>query len=137
MFQVPKVSPRFSKKGIFLVVHSFSHVQLFAAPWTAECQASLSFTIFWSLLKLLSIESVMPSNHLILCCPFSFCLQSVSSSGSFPMSQLFISGDQSIGALASVPPKKGILVHNSYFYLSLWKSDQSSDTVKSVGILLQ
>ena len=38
-------------------------------PWTAACQTSLSFTIFWSLLKLMSIESVMPSNHLILCCP--------------------------------------------------------------------
>ena len=40
-----------------------------AAPWTAAHQASLSFTLFWSLLKLMSIESVMPSNHFILCCP--------------------------------------------------------------------
>ena len=47
----------------------FSRVQLFAAPWTAAHQASLSFTISWSLLKLTSIQSVMPSNHLILCCP--------------------------------------------------------------------
>ena len=46
-----------------------SHVRLFASPWTAECQASLSFTVSWSLLKLMSIESVMPSNHLILYCP--------------------------------------------------------------------
>ena len=38
-------------------------------PWTAACQAPLSFTISWSLLKLVSIESVMPSNHLVLCCP--------------------------------------------------------------------
>ena len=45
-----------------------SCVWLFAIPWTAACQASLSFTISWSLLKLMSIESVMPSNHLILCC---------------------------------------------------------------------
>ena len=44
-----------------------SRVQLFATPWTAACQASLSITNFWSLLKLMSIESVMPSNHLILC----------------------------------------------------------------------
>ena len=44
-------------------------VQRFATPWTAACQASLSFTISWSLLKLMSIESVMPSNHLILCHP--------------------------------------------------------------------
>ena len=49
----------------------FSHcrVRLFATPWTAACQASLSFTISQSLLKLMSIELVMPSNHLILCCP--------------------------------------------------------------------
>ena len=45
-----------------------SHVRLFVTPWTAGCQASLSITNFWSLLKLMSIESVMPSNHLILCC---------------------------------------------------------------------
>ena len=52
-----------------MLVQSLSHVQLFETPWTALCQASLSFTIFQSLLKLKSIESVMPSNHLILCCP--------------------------------------------------------------------
>ena len=46
-----------------------SHVQLFVTPWTAACQASLSITNFQSLLKLMSIESVMPSNHLILCRP--------------------------------------------------------------------
>src|SRR5574340_458752 len=48
---------------------SLSHVKLFATPWTAARQASLSITNSRSLLKLLSIESVMPSNHLILCCP--------------------------------------------------------------------
>ena len=51
------------------VIQSLSHVQLFATPWTAAHQVSLSFTIFQSLLKLMSIESVMPSNHLILCRP--------------------------------------------------------------------
>ena len=45
-------------------------VQLFATPWTAVCQASLSITNSWSLPKLMSMESVMPSNHLILCRPF-------------------------------------------------------------------
>ena len=50
------------------VVQSLSRVQLFATPWTAACQASLSFTISWSLLKFMSIESVMLFNHLILCC---------------------------------------------------------------------
>ena len=54
----------------FVVVQSLSCVQLFVTPWTAACQASLSFTIFWSLLKLICIELVMPSNHLILHCPF-------------------------------------------------------------------
>ena len=54
---------------IFVVVQLLSHVQLFANPWTAACQASLSITISWSLLKLISLESVRPSNHLILCCP--------------------------------------------------------------------
>ena len=47
-----------------------NHVQLLASPWTAACQASLSITNSRSLLKLMSIESVMPSNHLILCHPF-------------------------------------------------------------------
>ena len=51
-------------------VHSLSHVQLFVTPWTAAHQVSLSITISWSLLKLMSIESVVPSNHLILCHPF-------------------------------------------------------------------
>ena len=51
------------------LVQSFSHVQLFVTPWTAVLQASLSFTNSWSLLKLMSIESVMPSSHLILCRP--------------------------------------------------------------------
>ena len=52
-----------------IVVQLLSSVRLFATPRTAAHQASLFFTIFWSLLKLMSIESVMPSNHLILCCP--------------------------------------------------------------------
>ena len=52
-----------------VVVQSLSHVWLFVTPWTAECQASLSLIISQSLLKLMSIASVMPSNHLFLCCP--------------------------------------------------------------------
>ena len=54
---------------MFVVFQLISCVQLFANPWTAACQGSLSFTIAQSLLKLMSIESVMPSNHLILCFP--------------------------------------------------------------------
>ena len=56
----------------FFVVRLLSCVQLFATPWTAVCQASLSFTLSRSLLKFMSIESVMSSNHLILCLPFLF-----------------------------------------------------------------
>ena len=51
------------------IVQSLSHVQLFATPWTAALQAFLSFTISWSLLGLMSIASMMPSNHLIFCHP--------------------------------------------------------------------
>ena len=57
-----------------------------------------------SLLKFMSIESVMLSNHLIFCCPFSFYLQSFEASGPFPVSQLFTSGGQRSGASASVLP---------------------------------
>ena len=53
----------------FISVQSLSHVRLFATSWTATCQASLSITNSQSLLKLMSFESVMPSNHLILCHP--------------------------------------------------------------------
>ena len=52
-----------------VVVLSLSHVRLFVTSWTAACQASLSFTVFQSLLRLMSIESMMPSHHLILCHP--------------------------------------------------------------------
>ena len=55
---------------VVAVLQSFSRVLLFVTPWTAGCQASLSFTISRSLLKLMAIELVMPSNHLILCHPF-------------------------------------------------------------------
>ena len=54
---------------LFSSVQLLSCVRLFATPWTAACQASLSITNSQSLLKLMSIESVKPSNHLILCCP--------------------------------------------------------------------
>ena len=87
-----------------LLLFSRSVVSNSETPWIAARQAPLSFTNFRSLLKLMSIESVMPSNHLILCRPFSSCLQSFPASGSFPMSQFFASGGQSTGASASVLP---------------------------------
>ena len=80
-----------------IVVQSVNRVQLFATPWTLARHASLSFTISRSLLKLLSIESVMPSSHLIL----SYPSPAFPASWSFLMSQLFTSGGQSIGASGS------------------------------------
>ena len=85
----------------WIVVQSLSHVQLFATPWTAASQTSLSFIISLSLLKLMSTESVIPisiSSSVIL---FSSCSQSLPASGSFPVSWLFTSGGQSIRASAS------------------------------------
>ena len=84
----------------FVIVQSLKGVRLFAAPRTATHQASLPFTLSKSLLKFISIESVMPSNHLILCLPFSY-PQSFPAAGSFPVSQFFTSGGQSIGVSAS------------------------------------
>ena len=78
-----------------VAVQSLSRVQLFATPWTAVCQAFLSVTNSQSLLKLMFIESVMPSNHLV---PFSH-LQSLLAS--LPISRLFASGGQITGVSAS------------------------------------
>ena len=89
-------------------VQSLSRVQLFVTPWTATRQPSLSITNSRSLPKLMPIESMMPSSHLILIIiiPFSSCPQSLPAWGSFPMSQFFTQGGQSTGvsALASVLP---------------------------------
>ena len=93
-----------SKERWIVVVQSLIHVQLFVTRWTAACQASLSITNSLTLLKFMSIESVMPSNHLILCSPLLLPPQSIPASGSFLMSQFFASGGQSIGASASVLP---------------------------------
>ena len=99
----------------FSSVQLLSHVQLLTTLWTAPRQASLSITNSQSLLKLMSFESMTPSNYLILCSAFSFisvhpfssCLQSFPASGSLPVSQFFALGGQSIGvlALALVLPK--------------------------------
>ena len=90
----------------FSSVQSLSRVRLFATPWIAACQASLSITISRSSLRLTSIESVMPSSHLILCHPLLLLPQSLPASESFPMSQLFTWSGQSTGvsALASFLP---------------------------------
>ena len=87
--------------SIISSVQSLSRVQLFATPRTAARQASLSITNSRSLLKLMSVELVIPSN-LILCLPLLLLgLQSFPASGSFQLSQFFASGGQSIGVSAS------------------------------------
>ena len=83
-------------------VLSLSCVCLFATPWTAVFQASLSISHSQSLLKLMSIESVMLSNHPILCHPFLLLPSILPATGSFPVSQFFASRGQSIGVSASV-----------------------------------
>ena len=101
-------------KDFFLFNICFSSVQFssvqssrspvsnfFVTPWTAACQASLSITNSQSLLKLISIVLVMPSSHLILCCPLLLPLSIFPSIRVFSVSQFFASGGQSIGVSAS------------------------------------
>ena len=97
MEQSPETS---GKHGWFSSVQSLSCVWLFATPWTATCQAFLSITNSQSLL-IMTIMSVMPSNHLILCCPHLLLPSIFPSIRVFPMSQLFVWGGQSIGISAS------------------------------------
>ena len=92
---------------IYLSIDHFSSVQLLSCVWlSAACQASLSLTNSRRPPKPMSIESVMPSNHLTAVVPFSSCPQYFPAPGSFPVSQLFASGGQSIGdsAWTSVLP---------------------------------
>ena len=97
---------------------SVSHVQLSGTPWTATHQTSLSFTISQSLLKLLSIELMMPYSHLILCHPLLLLPPSFPASGSFPMYWFFTSDGQSIGASAST-----LSPNNEYSGLISFKLD--------------
>ena len=88
-------------------VQSLSHDWLFATPWIAAHQVSLSITNFWSTLRLMSIESVMPFSHLIICHPLLLLPPIPPSVRVFPMSQVFAWGGQSTGvsASASLLPK--------------------------------
>ena len=92
----------------FSSVQSLSRVRLFATPWIAAHQASLSITNSWSSLRLMSIQSVIHPAISSSVVPFSSCPQSLPASESFPMSQLFAWGSQStaVSALASFLPKK-------------------------------
>ena len=97
------------KKTIYLhlsvsqSVKSFTCVRLFVTPWTAARHNSLSIANYQSLFKLMFIESVMPSNHIILCLPFSSHPQSFPTSGSFQMSQFFASGTQNYWSFSISP----------------------------------
>ena len=95
IYYITGLSSQFSSAQLF------SRVQLFATPWTAAHQASLSITNSWSIFKLISIALVMPSNHLILCCPLLLPPSIFPSIRVFSMSQFFTSGGQSIGVSAS------------------------------------
>ena len=105
--RVPARQTRWESSGsqAHVVVQLLSHVRVFV---TMDCtrQAPLSSTIPWSLLTFMSVESLMLSKHLILCRPFSFCLQSFPASGPFPVGRLLASRGQSIGdsVSASVLP---------------------------------
>ena len=83
------------------VVQSLSCIWLFVNPWTAACQASLSIPNSWSLLKLISIESVMPSSHLILCRPLLLLPSIFSSISVFSNESVLPSGGRRIGVSAS------------------------------------
>ena len=89
---------------LLLLFSSLSRVQLFETPWTAALQASLSFTISQSLLKLMSLSQWCHPTISSSVVPSSSCLQFFPASGSFLISQLFASGSQSIGASAWVLP---------------------------------
>ena len=100
MGQIKRVALKHTSYIQLSSVQSLSCVWLFSTPWITACQASLSITNSRSPPKLMCIESVMPSSHLILYCPLSSCSPSIPASGSFPMSQLFTWGAQSTGASA-------------------------------------
>ena len=111
------------------MVQLLSHVQLFVIPWTAACQASLSLTISWSLLTFRSVESVKLSTISSSATLLSFCLQSFPAWRSFPMSQLFTSGGQRIGASASVLP---VNIHGWFLlWLMVWSSCSPRDSQES------
>ena len=100
----PKISVQFSS------VQSVSHVWLFATPWITACQASLSITNSQSLLKLVSMDSVMPSNHLILCCPLLF------PPSVFPSIRVFFTSVSSLHQVARVLEFQ--LQHQSFQWIS-------------------
>ena len=104
-FDYSEIKLEISNKWEFSSVQWLSCIRIFVTPWTAACQASLSITNSWSLLKLMSIELVLPSNHLSSSCRPLLLTASVFLSGSLPRSQFFASGGESIGVFSfSISP---------------------------------
>ena len=115
--------------GLIVFVKSLSLVSLFATSWTTAHQASLSFTISWSLLKLMSIESVMPSNHLILCCPLLL-WPSI-----FPSIRVFFNG-QTVSFFMLLPyiKEKAMAPHSSILAWEIpWTEEPGG--LQSMGLL--
>ena len=125
VFKVLQLRPHFSS------VKSFSHVWHFVTPWPVARQASLSITSTLNLLKLMSIESVMPSNYLRFCHPFSSGLQSFPASGSFPMSVLHISWPKYWSFSFSISSSKEYLGLIS-FWIDWFDLIATQGTVKSI-----
>ena len=119
----------------FSSVQLLSRVRLFAAPWTVACQASLSITNSQSLLKLMSIESVISSNHLVLCHPFLLLPSIFPSIRVFLISQLFPSGGQSIGASASASVLPMNIQDSAFFMVQL--SHPYMTTRKTITLTIQ
>ena len=90
----------------FNSVQALSHIQLFVTPWSAACQASLSITNFWSLLKFMSIKLVMPFNHFILCHPLLLLPSIFPSIKVFSSDSVLCISGQTIGASNTIHKNK-------------------------------
>ena len=116
-----------------VIVQSFSCVRVFAIPWTATCQASLSFTISQSLLKLMSLESVMPFNHLILCCPLLLLLSIFPSIRVFSNESVLRTQWPKYWSFSfSISPSNPSVVGSPSFMMD-WKSPSPTPQFKSIN----
>ena len=124
---IPLMKLKIGNKVLFVVAVQLLSCAWFFDPMDCSMPGSLSFTISWSLLTLMSIESVMLSNHLILCHPLFLLPSTFPVSRSFPMSRLFLSGGHSIGASASIFPKniQGWFPFGLIGLISLWSKGLS------------
>ena len=123
-------------KWFNIVVQSLSCVQLFATSWTAACQAPLSSTISWSLLKFMSTESKMLPNCLILCCSLLLLPSIFSASGFFQMIRLFASSGQSIGASVPASSLPMIIFPLELISLISFQSKRLSGIFESISSLV-